>query len=245
MPDDTHHLTRHAHAERPLAHLLIGLALLTGLFVAMPVASVDGAGSAASAPTDGYVPHRVWQMKKNCVWAAGAMLIDKWTHGGTRVSQGVLRRASNDKKGGSSLYDLARGVAAVTGIRMRFSPGYGDTMAWWQFLDRLDHGGGAVLIGEYSKFPAHYSRWQPSFAHRRNSSHAVYVQSYDRVTGQGLVDGPARRRPLPGRVDLGRRPPPLRHDRRRQGDGGGDPGPSSADLAAARSIMPTGWPGCG
>ena len=119
----------------------------------MPVASVDGAGSAASAPTDGYVPHRVWQMKKNCVWAAGAMLIDKWTHGGTRVSQGVLRRASNDKKGGSSLYDLARGVAAVTGIRMSFSPGYGDTMAWWQFLDRLDHGGGAVLIGEYSKFP--------------------------------------------------------------------------------------------
>ena len=184
MPEDTHHLTRHAHAERPLAHLLIGLALLTGLFVAMPVASVDGAGSAASAPTDGYVPHRVWQMKKNCVWAAGAMLIDKWTHGGTRVSQGVLRRASNDKKGGSSLYDLARGVAAVTGIRMSFSPGYGDTMAWWQFLDRLDHGGGAVLIGEYSKFPAHYSRWQPSFAHRRNSSHAVYVQSYDRVRGR-------------------------------------------------------------
>ena len=198
MPEDTNHLTPPGRAVRPLAHLVLGLALLTGLFVAIPVASADAAGSAAAGPSDEYVPHRVWQMKKNCVWAAGAMLVDKWTHGGTRVSQGVLRRASNDRKGGSSLYDLARGVAAVTGIRMSFSPGYGDTMAWWQLLDRLDHGGGAVLIGEYSKLPAHYSRWQPSFAHRRNSSHAVYVQSYDRVRGRVWLMDPLAEGHYPG-----------------------------------------------
>ncbi len=198
MPDDTNHLTPPGSAVRPLAHLVLGLALLTGLFVAIPVANADAAGSAAAGPSGEYVPHRVWQMKKNCVWAAGAMLVDKWTHGGTRVSQGVLRRASNDRKGGSSLYDLARGVAAVTGIRMSFSPGYGDTMAWWQLLDRLDHGGGAVLIGEYSKLPAHYSRWQPSFAHRRNSSHAVYVQSYDRVRGRVWLMDPLAEGHYPG-----------------------------------------------
>ena len=139
------------------------------------------AGSPASAITGEYTPQRVWQMKKNCVWAAGEMLLDKWTHGAVRVTQSVLRRASHDKKGGSSLYDLSRGIAAVTGIRIPFSPGSGDTMAWWQLLDRLEHGGGAVLIGEYRKLPAHYTRWGRAFANRRNTSHAVYIQSYDRV----------------------------------------------------------------
>ncbi len=123
-------------------------------------------------------------MKSNCVWAAGEMLLDKWTHGGVRVRQSVLRRASSDKKGGSSLYDLARGIARVTGIRLRYSPSYGDSMTWWQLLDRLDHGGGAVLIGEYGRLPSHYTRWEPAFARRRNSSHAVYIQSYDRVRGR-------------------------------------------------------------
>ena len=197
MPEDTNHLTRRPGDLRPLARLLLGLVLLTGLAVAAPVGTVDAAGSAAS-PTSEYVPQRVWQMKKNCVWAAGAMLVDKWTHGGIRVSQSVLRRASNDKKGGSSLYDLARGVAAVTGIRMSFSPGYGDTMAWWQLLDRLDHGGGAVLIGEYARLPAHFTRWGRAFANRRNSSHAVYVQTYNRAAGKVWLMDPLAEGHYPG-----------------------------------------------
>lgn len=181
MPDDAH--TPTPRAARPLARLLLGLTLFVGLVAAVP-APVAVADGSSGPPTGEYIPHRVWQMKSNCVWAAGEMLLDKWTHGGVRVRQSVLRRASSDKKGGSSLYDLARGIARVTGIRLRYSPSYGDSMTWWQLLDRLDHGGGAVLIGEYGRLPSHYTRWEPAFARRRNSSHAVYIQSYDRVRGR-------------------------------------------------------------
>ncbi|MGZ8528616.1 MAG: hypothetical protein ACXWWR_07460 [Candidatus Limnocylindrales bacterium] len=183
MPHDASPRIRRARPSHLLARLILSLVLIGGSAAALPAAQVDATWS-PRPPTGEYTPHRVWQMKKNCVWAAGAMLLDKWTHGGSRVSQSVLRRASHDKKGGSSLYDLSRGVAAVTGIRMRFSPGYGDTMTWWQLLDRLDHDGGAVLIGEYGRLPAHFTRWSTSFANRRNSSHAVYIQSYDRVHGK-------------------------------------------------------------
>ncbi len=180
---------------RPLGRLLLGLVILTSLLTVVPVEPA-AAASSAGGPTGEYTPKRVWQMNKNCIWAAGEMLLDKWTHGGRRVRQSVLRRASHDKKGGSSLYDLSRGIARVTGIHVPYSPG-GDTMAWWQLLDRLDRGGGAVLVGEYGDLPAHFSRWDRSFARRRNSSHAVYVQSYDRVQGRvwlmdPLADGDFR-----------------------------------------------------
>jgi hypothetical protein len=194
---DASSLTRRARSSHLLARLILGLILFAGSTAAFPVAPADATWS-PGPPTGEYTPQRVWQMKKNCVWAAGAMLVDKWTHGGTRVSQSVLRRASNDKKGGSSLYDLSRGVGAVTGIRMRFSPGYGDTMSWWQLLDRLDHEGGAVLVGDYGRLPAHFTRWSTSFANRRNSSHAVYIQSYDRVHGKVWLMDPLAQGHYPG-----------------------------------------------
>lgn len=181
MPDDAR--TPTPRAARPLARLLLGLTLFVGLVGVVP-APVADAGGSSGPPTGEYIPQRVWQMKSNCVWAAGEMLLDKWTHGGLRVRQSVLRKASHDKKGGSSLYDLARGIARATGLRLRYSPSYGDSMSWWQLLDRLDHGGGAVLIGEYSRLPSHYTRWEQAFARRRDSSHAVYIQSYDRVHGR-------------------------------------------------------------
>ena len=193
MPRDARRLTSHARAVRPLATLFLAVALLATQAVALP------APVAADSPPSGeYVPHRVWQMKSNCVWAAGAMLLDKWTHGGTRVTQTTLRRAANKKKGGASLYDLSRGIAGVTGLRLRFSPGYGDTMSWWQLLDRLAHGGGAVLIGDYGRLPAHYTRWDRSFANKRKSSHAVYVQSYDRVQGRVWLMDPLAGGNFPG-----------------------------------------------
>ena len=197
MPPDTSPLTPRVRAPRLVAHLVLGLVLLAGFTAALPATNAD-ASSPTSRPTGEYTPQRVWQMKKNCVWAAGAMLLDKWTHGNIRVSQSRLRRASHDKKGGSSLYDLSRGVAAVTGIRMRFSPGYGDTMSWWQLLDRLDHDGGAVLVGEYGRLPAHFTRWSTSFANRRNNSHAVYIQSYDRVHGKVWLMDPLAEGHYPG-----------------------------------------------
>ena len=195
MPRDARRLTAHARAIRPLAHVFLAITLLATLAVALPapVAAGDPAG-----PSGEYVPHRVWQMKSNCVWAAGAMLLDKWTHGGTRVTQTALRRAAHKKRGGASLYDLSRGIAGVSGRRIRFSPGYGDTMSWWQLLDRLAHGGGAVLIGEYGRLPAHYTRWDRSFANKRNSSHAVYVQSYDRASGRVWLMDPLAKGDFPG-----------------------------------------------
>ena len=87
---------------------------------------------------------------------------------------------------------------------MRASPGYGDTMTWWQLLDRLAHGGGAVLIGEYSRLPNHYTRWEQRFANRRKSSHAVYIQSYDRVHGKVWLMDPLAGGDYPGEwIDVG------------------------------------------
>lgn len=181
--------------QGPLPLLLaVVIALAAGL--ATPAAPARAAGPAA--PTGEYVPQHVWQMHNNCVWAAGEMLLDKWTHGSVRIRQSVLERASGDKKGGSSLYDLSRAVGRVTGLRLRFSPGYGDTMSWWQLLDRIDHGGGAVLIGEYSRLPAHYSRWAKAFARRRDSAHAVYIQSYDRARGRVWLMDPLAGGDYPG-----------------------------------------------
>ena len=197
MPHDASSLIRHARSSHRLGRLILSLVLIVGSAAALPAAPADATWS-PGPPTGEYTPQRVWQMKKNCVWAAGAMLVDKWTHGGIRVSQSVLRRASNDRKGGSSLYDLARGVAAVTGIRLRFSPGYGDTMTWWQLLDRIDNSGGAVLVGDYGRLPAHFTRWNRAFANRRNSSHAVYIQSYDRVHGKVWLMDPLAEGHFPG-----------------------------------------------
>ncbi len=176
--------------------LFLALSLAAGIFAAIP-APPTAAGWIPAAPIGDYTPHRVWQMKSNCVWAAGVMLLDKWTHGRIRVGQGVLRRASKDK-GGSSLHDLAKGIGRVTGIRLHFSPGYGDTMTWWQLLDRLEHDGGAVLIGSFARLPAHYKRWSSSFARRRDSGHAVYVERYDRAKGRVWFMDPLAEGHFPG-----------------------------------------------
>jgi hypothetical protein len=140
-------------------------------------------------PAGDYSPKHVWQLKDNCIWAAGSMLLDKWSHGRVRASQWALRHASGDKKGGSSLRDLARGFARAVGVRLAI-PGFGASMKWWQLLDRLESGGGAVIVGEYSRMPAHFSRWSPSFARKRNSSHAVFVENYDRRHGRVWLDDP-------------------------------------------------------
>ena len=196
MPADILAPTPRARGRRRLILLLLAVAMAGGIFAALPAAPTT-AGWIPRAPVGDYTPHRVWQMKSNCVWAAGVMLLDKWTHGRIRVGQGVLRRASKDK-GSSSLYDLAKGIARVTGIRLHFSPGYGDTMTWWQLLDRLEHDGGAVLIGSYARLPAHYTRWASAFARRRDSSHAVFIERYDRAKGRVWLMDPLAQGDFPG-----------------------------------------------
>lgn len=157
------------------------LALVVLLTVAAPPSPAAARRPWQPTPPSGpYTPRQVWQTRDNCVFAAGAMLIDKWTHGRLRVSQGRLRKSSGDDEGGATFRELARGTASSTGIRLRWSPAGGDPMTWWQLLDRLERHGGAVLFGEYGKLPAAYTRWAPRFARAAKDDHAVYVERYDR-----------------------------------------------------------------
>ena len=183
--------------DRRAGRLLLGVALLAGLFAATTPSSVE---AWTPGPASGhYTPDHIQQLKNSCVWASGQMLLDKWTHGRVRISQAALRRASRDTgDSAASLFDLARGVARSTGIRLSFSPGFGDSMTWWQLLDRLEHGGGAVLIGMYSRLPSSFSRWNPAFAHSRASRHAVYVERYDRTNARVWLMDPLAPRDFPG-----------------------------------------------
>jgi hypothetical protein len=182
--------------EHRAGRLLLGVALLAGLFAATTPSSVE---AWTPGPASGhYTPAHIQQLKNSCVWASGQMLLDKWTHGRIRISQAALRRASKATGDGASLFDLARGVARSTGIRLSFSPGFGDSMTWWQLLDRLEHGGGAVLIGMYSRLPSSFSRWNPAFAHSRASRHAVYVERYDRTNARLWLMDPLAPRDFSG-----------------------------------------------
>jgi hypothetical protein len=192
VPYDIAPSIRPGQTRRGLQRAVVALLVAAVLALALP------AGDALAGTPRTYSPRHVWQLKDNCVWAAGQMLVDKWTHGRVRVYQARLRRASGDKKGGSSLYDLSKGIARLTGIHLRASPGLGDSMTWWQLLDRLEHGGGAVLIGEYKRMPAHYTRWDPSFARKASSSHAVYVERYDRANARVWLMDPLAEGAYPG-----------------------------------------------
>ena len=115
----------------------------------------------------------------DCMWASATMLLDKWSAGSLKVDRHVLRAASGDTDGGSSMYDVARGTQKLYGLNLAYSPDGGDPMTWADLLDRLSHGAGAVLGGNYSKLPEHYTRWDPRFAAKENPAHAVYVERYD------------------------------------------------------------------
>jgi hypothetical protein len=186
--------SRHGRAASSARLGLAASLALIALTVVTPIAGLtpgaDAYGWRSLGPSSGgYTPRFVWQRHDNCLWAAGTMLVDKWSHGRLRTNQWELRRASGDKKGGSSLNDLRKGFARAIGIKLAI-PGWGGSMRWWQLLDRLEHGGGAILIGEYNRMPAHFSRWSPSYAARKQSSHAVYVERYDRRNGRVWIMDP-------------------------------------------------------
>src|SRR5436190_8915825 len=188
---------RRARLSRILTRSVLLAAFGLGMFAAIgpaPAAATWMPGPAAGQ----YTPQHVQQLKNNCVWAAGQMLLDKWTHGRVIVWQSRLRHASHTKHKAASLVDLSRGIAKATGILLRSSPGMGDPMTWWQFLDRLEHGGGGVLIGLYSRLPSDFTRWNPAFADSSNSGHAVYVERYDRANARVWFMDPLAPRDLPG-----------------------------------------------
>ncbi len=136
----------------------------------------------------GYRPEFVTERQagrwKDCLWASGAMLIDKWTNGETTVGRERLRRLSGDLRGGSTLADLSRAFARLD-LDLRRSPGGGDAVTWSALLNRLAAGGGAVLLGDQHHMPRYFGRWDRKFWARtgKGDDHAVYVEGYNPRTG--------------------------------------------------------------
>lgn len=161
--------------------LLLAVALLS---------LTSGVARAANppAPAPGYTPPFITETDQpgpwlDCMWASLSMLLEKWSQGQLPVERHALRAASGDREGGSSMADVARGARSL-GIELRYSPEGGDPLTWEDLLDRLAHGGGALLAGNYAQLPAHYTRWNRSFAAKPLPSHAVYVERYEPKTGR-------------------------------------------------------------
>jgi hypothetical protein len=172
--------------KRALGALVLGLlALLAG------PASVLG----ATQPTPGYQPAFVTEREagpwEDCLWAAAAMFLDKWTSGSDTVSRERLRALSGDRVGGSGFVDVKRAFDKL-GIHLAFSPGGGARITWTSLLDRLAKGGGAIVLGDYHNLPARYGRWDRDFWARTGTGDdpALYLDRYDRRRGQILVMDP-------------------------------------------------------
>ncbi len=165
------------------------------LAATVSLASLPTAALAADPPRPlpGYTPHFVSERTvgpwEDCVWASAAMLLDKWTSGVTRSDRKTLRKLSGDTEGGSSLVDVTKAFAHL-GFPLTWSPMGGDNVIWPELLDRLAHGGGAILLGDYGKLPRRYGRWEPNFWAGENDDHALYLDRYNRKTGRILVMDP-------------------------------------------------------
>jgi hypothetical protein len=139
-------------------------------------------------PLPGYRPAFVSEREPgghwtDCVWASGAMLLDKLTNGAMVVSRDRLRALSGDRTAGSSLNDLSRAFARL-GIDVEISPA-DHPVSWKKLLTRLANGGGAILLGNDHSLPKRYGRWDPKFWAQSGAKddHAVYVDRYDPRTG--------------------------------------------------------------
>ena len=176
----------------------VGRSLGSALFTASLLLSAMPAPSLAldpPRPLPGYRPAFVTEREpgvwEDCAWAAAAMLLDKWTNGATTVGRERLRALSRDRTGGSSFSDIQRSFARL-GLQFRWSPSGGDRITWARLLDRLSHGSGAILLGDYGKLPRRYGRWDPTFWRRTGplDDHALYLEAYDRTTKRILVMDP-------------------------------------------------------
>ncbi len=116
----------------------------------------------------------------DCLWASASMLLDKWTSGQVLVGHARLRTLSRDSAEGSNLADVKAAFGEL-GLALTFSPYGGDVITWPELLDRLRHGGGAVLLGDYGRLPRQYGRWDPDFWARTDDldDHALYLDAYD------------------------------------------------------------------
>ncbi len=184
----------------PLTLRLARLIVATCLVVVTWLAAAPGPAAALEPPRPlpGYRPQFVTQTDvrpwNDCLWASGAMLLDKWTNGDKTISHGKLRRLSGDRKGGSLFPDLARAYARL-GIKLRFSPNGGERITWPGLLRRLAAGSGAVILGDYSDLPRYYGRWDYRFwkGKGKHDNHAMYIERYDRKHGRVWLMDPLAR----------------------------------------------------
>ncbi len=179
--------------SRPLRALAAAPLLFAMLLGAAPS---PAAALEPPRPLPGYRPTFVTQTDEHpmndCLWASAAMLIEKWTNGDIHPTHQRLRALSGDRHGGSNLDDLKKAYKKL-GINLKFSPNGGERITFNGLLRRLAHGAGAVVLGDDSKLPRWYGRWDYGFwkmtkkekkKHPSRDNHAVYVERYDRRHGR-------------------------------------------------------------
>jgi hypothetical protein len=160
-------------------------------------------GSAAAGdsphPLPDYRPAFVTQTESprpwnDCLWASAAMYLDKLTAGRLIVGPRHLRGLSRDREGGSTFADLRRAFQRL-GLPLMTSPNGGDAVTWGELTRRLEAGSGAILLGDYSRLPRRYARWDPSLwrAEGADDNHAIYVDAYERATDRVFVMDPLGR----------------------------------------------------
>jgi hypothetical protein len=166
-------------------------------------AAAPAAAAGPARPTYGYRPEFVTEREvgrwEDCVWAAASMLVDKWTSGRLTITKDRLRRLSGDRHGGSKLGLVGR-VLRKIGLPARTSPSGGAVIKWATFRTRLAAGGGAILLGDASKLPRWYGRWDLSFwgGTGNKDDHALYVDRYDRANDRFWIMDPLAPAGWPG-----------------------------------------------
>jgi hypothetical protein len=153
-------------------------------------------------PLPNYRPEFVTETDEHpwtdCLWASGSMLLDKWTNGDVTRTHQQLRKLARDHKGGSALADLHVAYARL-GIDLRFSPDGGERITWTTLLRRLEKGAGAVLLGDDSRLPRWFGRWDYGFwkltkdEGKDKDNHAVYIERYDPRHGRVWLMDPLGR----------------------------------------------------
>jgi hypothetical protein len=181
--------------RRLSAAALLAVATLSAFPAAgpAPVAALE-----PPRPLPGYRPTFVTQTDQrpwtDCLWASGAMLLDKWTNGDLQVTHQRLRAASGDSSGGSQFRDMRVAFGAL-GFAFEYSPDGGDPMTWSQLLARLSKGAGAIVLGDDHDLPRWFGRWDYAFWKKKGKkdNHAVYIERYDRARGRVWLMDPLAR----------------------------------------------------
>ena len=121
---------------------------------------------------------------KDCLWASGAMLLDKWTNGDLTRTHQQLRTLAGTVAVGPRWTTCAPPMRAWASTSV---------LARWRrahhldsLLRRLAKGAGAVLLGDDPKLPRWYGRWDYGFwkltkkEKATKDNHAVYIERYDK-----------------------------------------------------------------